>query len=514
MADSACLMHAFSYASAVPNEAKQGNPMHALGESISFGRFMSESLAWEKWSTFSHNKYVEEAERYAKPGSVAQKKAFFEAHYKRIAAKKAAALLEQANEDSGENIHHDINNKEDPPIINGDDEHSSVTVAAGDDEDCKPETEKVNLNLKAEEEAKALPRVEAQETVSGSELSETPQMERPLLKNCSSTKEEDEDEVSSAPPPPPPIKKRSALSSLKSSIHGKTSRIPSTPAMPCYTYPHLNKENIITPIAPIMKSYGAVSIGVMKPTSKSLSSLLNLTPAKDPDIAPPLAKETSQVAPISTKAAKNCPTPLMTPMATSNGLSKLYSATPASENGRTKTPVNPIPSGSKTSGPKWHLLTSVCSKSLTACRNKLQSPTLSTTPFRLRTEERAARRKQKLEEKFNAKEEVQKVQLQTKLKEKAGTELRKLGRSLCFKARPLPDFYKERETTKNQSAKENPVIHPQPLKQGKKTSSSRMLGTVSSQSNAAAKSSGTFKNAAKTNDKRPTVSVTSPRSIA
>ncbi|XP_031109366.1 protein WVD2-like 7 [Ipomoea triloba] len=506
MADSACLMHAFSYASAVPNEAKQGNPMHALGESISFGRFMSESLAWEKWSTFSHNKYVEEAERYARPGSVAQKKAFFEAHYKRIAAKKAAALLEQANEDSSESINHDINSKEDPPIINGDDEHSSVTVAAGDDEDCKPETEEVNLNLKA------LPRVEAQETVSGSELSETPQMERPLLKNSCSTKEEDEDEVSSAPPPPPPIKKRSALSSLKSSIHGKTPRIPSTPAMP-YTYPHLNKENIITPIAPIMKSYGAVSIGVMKPTSKSLSSLLNLTPAKDPDTAPPLAKETSQVAPISTKAAKNCPTPLMTPMATSNGLSKLYSATPASENGRTKTPVNPIPSGSKTSGPKWHLLTSVCSKSLTACRNKLQSPNLSTTPFRLRTEERAARRKQKLEEKFNAKEEVQKVQLQTKLKEKAGTELRKLGRSLCFKARPLPDFYKERETTKNQSAKENPVIHPQPLKLGKKSSSSsRMPGTVSSLT----KSSGASKNAAKTNDKRPTVSVsvTSPRSIA
>lgn len=77
--------------------------MHALGESISFGRFMTESLSWEKWSTFSHNRYVEEAERYAKPGSVAQKKAFFEAHYKRIAAaKKAAAeaLIEQKAENT------------------------------------------------------------------------------------------------------------------------------------------------------------------------------------------------------------------------------------------------------------------------------------------------------------------------------------------------------------------------------------------------------------------------------
>lgn len=72
--------------------------MHALGESISFGRFTADSLSWERWSTFSHKKYVEEAERYAKPGSVAQKKAFFEAHYKRIAAQRAAAaLLEQEN---------------------------------------------------------------------------------------------------------------------------------------------------------------------------------------------------------------------------------------------------------------------------------------------------------------------------------------------------------------------------------------------------------------------------------
>ncbi|EPS70498.1 hypothetical protein M569_04272, partial [Genlisea aurea] len=67
--------------------------VHSLAESISFGRFMSEPLGkgWEKWSSFStHRKYVEEAESYAQPGSVAQKKAFFEAHFKRIAAQRAA----------------------------------------------------------------------------------------------------------------------------------------------------------------------------------------------------------------------------------------------------------------------------------------------------------------------------------------------------------------------------------------------------------------------------------------
>lgn len=58
---------------------------------------MSESLAWEKWSAFSHNRYQEELEKFSKPGSVAQKKAYFEAHYKRKAAQKAAAELEEAN---------------------------------------------------------------------------------------------------------------------------------------------------------------------------------------------------------------------------------------------------------------------------------------------------------------------------------------------------------------------------------------------------------------------------------
>lgn len=78
--------------------------MHALGQSISFGRFMSESLAWDKWSSFSQNRYVEEAERFSRPGSVAQKKAFFEAHYKKLAAQKAAALLaQQANNNAAQN---------------------------------------------------------------------------------------------------------------------------------------------------------------------------------------------------------------------------------------------------------------------------------------------------------------------------------------------------------------------------------------------------------------------------
>ncbi|CAH8358062.1 unnamed protein product [Eruca vesicaria subsp. sativa] len=93
MAESAVLRHSYSFASPLSrHESHQDNTIHALSQSVSFGRFMTENLEWGKWSSFSHKKYVDEAEKYSQPGSVAQKKAFFDAHYKRISeAKKAKA---------------------------------------------------------------------------------------------------------------------------------------------------------------------------------------------------------------------------------------------------------------------------------------------------------------------------------------------------------------------------------------------------------------------------------------
>ncbi|KAK7252006.1 hypothetical protein RIF29_35675 [Crotalaria pallida] len=51
--------------------------------SISFGRFENEPLCWERRSSFSHNRYLEEVEKCSKPGSVIEKKAYFEAHFKK-----------------------------------------------------------------------------------------------------------------------------------------------------------------------------------------------------------------------------------------------------------------------------------------------------------------------------------------------------------------------------------------------------------------------------------------------
>ncbi|ESW25678.1 hypothetical protein PHAVU_003G056200 [Phaseolus vulgaris] len=104
-------------------ETASSNP--ALQVSVSFGRFENDSLSWEKWSAFSPNKYLEEVEKCATPGSVAQKKAYFEAHYKNVAARKAE-LLAQEKQMEKDSVKSQYQNDEDLSCI------SSVTDAECD----------------------------------------------------------------------------------------------------------------------------------------------------------------------------------------------------------------------------------------------------------------------------------------------------------------------------------------------------------------------------------------------
>ncbi|KAB1207829.1 hypothetical protein CJ030_MR7G024820 [Morella rubra] len=83
-----------------------------LEVSVSFGRFANDSLSWEKWSAFSPNKYLEEVEKCATPGSVAQKKAYFEARYKKIAARRAE-LMDQGNQMEDDPLWSKIENSND-----------------------------------------------------------------------------------------------------------------------------------------------------------------------------------------------------------------------------------------------------------------------------------------------------------------------------------------------------------------------------------------------------------------
>ncbi|KAL9271885.1 WVD2-like 7-like protein [Drosera capensis] len=85
----------------------------ALHVSVSFGRFENDSLCWEKWSAFpANNKYLEEVEKFSTPGSVAQKKAYFEAHYRKIAERKAE-LVDQEKTNGGDSVEFRLVNQRD-----------------------------------------------------------------------------------------------------------------------------------------------------------------------------------------------------------------------------------------------------------------------------------------------------------------------------------------------------------------------------------------------------------------
>ncbi|XP_008230455.1 PREDICTED: protein WVD2-like 4 isoform X2 [Prunus mume] len=499
MGESTCLMQPFSYVSGIPNEAHEGNPIHALGHSISFGRFTSESLAWERWSTFSHNRYVEEAERYSRPGSVAQKKAFFEAHYKKVAAQRAAALLEQANANAAAAVASD--NAPEPKSESQDLKTVVPTSEVVVNEQVEKEEEKVveeptkkeaaftgNTNGYSDTEMDKLassrvqvadipathePQVLAENSAepelssqmhnavndkeeNGMELSGTPQSEKPLLKSYSSNQE--------ASTPIKRKKTRLFTSSKSSLAYHKAPKVPSSPAKPIVSSCS-RKDDILTPLR---KKPATELEDKKRSTPKSLHKSVSFTPIRELSrlTSTVIRKiENSRVGASSSKTSKDCMTPLRTPTTVSkNEVHKRCTKTPCSEKRRAKTPLDPSASGTKTPLSRWRSLRTDCSKFLSACRNKARSP-FSSAPFNLRTEERAASRKKKLEEKFNA-NEAQKVQVQRKLKEKEEIEIGKFRQTLCFKARPLPDFYKERKSQKSEIDKVR-VAHPLPQKLGK-----------------------------------------------
>ncbi|XP_028778544.1 protein WVD2-like 7 [Neltuma alba] len=466
MGDTACLMQPFCYASGVSNEANQSNPIHALGQSISFGRFMSESLSWEKWSSFSQNRYVEEAERYSRPGSVAQKKAFFEAHYKKLAAQRAAALLEQqANNAASNNFtqqEHEpipdnnpnlqttspkvklvVNEKPDFKIPNS---RANTLGSNRDPSMTKSETEGqpfVGKPVKVESRSQ-LQNVDYQREVS-EKVSGTPPVKTPILKHKSN-----KENLSSM------RDKKSPVSSSKLLKATETSRFTSSPVKSAVSVCS-KKDNFATP-ATRKPALGSPEKKKSPPKSLHMS---NFTPIRELNrLTASVMKrfENARVGAASSKVSEDSSsTPLRTPtMASKNEGQKHSSRTPFIENKRTKTPIDLSTSGSKKSSTKWHLL---------SAEKKMRSPVIS-SPFSLRTEERAQRRKKKLEEKFNA-SEAQKVQLHTKLKEKANTEIRKLRESFCFRARPLPEFYQERKESKEERHK-SILTQVESPKQGRK----------------------------------------------
>ncbi|EOA39373.1 hypothetical protein CARUB_v10012440mg [Capsella rubella] len=158
--------------------------------SVSFGRFEKESLSWERRSSFSHNRYLEEAERFSKPGSVTQMRAHFEAHFK-----KKGILFPTSVESytwGGEAVPHqtcaekDDNMWEntsqfgdscvsyDEILVNSDgDDHTSLSVALEKTEVGRSEDEKEKTSSSSETRLKPLKNVHKTVPCSATKASST-----------------------------------------------------------------------------------------------------------------------------------------------------------------------------------------------------------------------------------------------------------------------------------------------------------------------------------------------------
>lgn len=527
---SACLMRSFSQPSSTSQDSQEGDPLrHALTTSVSFGRFMSESLAWEKWSSFTQNRYLEEVEKYAKPGSVAEKKAYFEAHYKRKASQRAAAaasleqqngavndvpasILENAVRAQGqENCCIAIEEGQDKENPTSDlslsiDECSTSKCAQspegynresdqfeGLDQGTEPPTLVENLvelstcpleGFKAEKEHKNeqidvinagieqqhafvenrdelyfLPddckspqrtcSVENEETEGTKQEKEHPtfvqkQVEAStIIKDAQCVIEQQEAKspvlvVSSTQVSALSDKKKPASASAKLSGYKPGSRLRPPPKPTTQIQP---KNGDLA--SSYHKRTGKESSEKRKSTLKSLHRSINFAShVGDTDkLSSPEIQKLANSGPSrnfyrTTRENTKQQTPIR---ASTSGVSKHLSATPRPVIGGTKKVMIHSISGSVIGDRKSESLYMRSSLSSTTCRPKAQHPIVSAS-FNLRTEERAAKRKEKLQQKLSM-EAAEKEHLQARVKEKVRNDAKDMRNSVASQGKTNTSFH-------------------------------------------------------------------------
>ncbi|KAJ7945500.1 protein WVD2-like 7 isoform X1 [Quillaja saponaria] len=535
MGESACLLRSFSHPTESSSEVIEGDPIRALGESISFGRYMSESLAWEKWSAFSHNRYLEEAEKFSKPGSVAAKKAYFEAHYKKKAAEKAAALLQEANgsanqvtdvetkDENQNNSSMEIKSKSDSPfyeemekdslnaeVIDYSNENRNNCGTERNGDDINVEREEAvqqcgidaNLNL---ENCEVIDYLNENRNGCGTERNgDDINLEREEavqkfgidanlnLENCSSVNnvnqldnvedhgkifipdEETEANKEAAGQEILTLPTEEVVTSPSKSLSGsKAPKLSSS----------LGQGTALTKVDSVTSHSKWLSGNKAPKPSSSLGQGTTSTRSTNGINGAPKIFEQSGNKRINASLlnlSKDCPVATRTiTRASVNGLSKQPSVKPPSEGRRTKTLLTKSVSGGVIADAKVSSLSSDCFRSSNATGSKGRSPIVS-SPFIFKSEERAAKRKERLEEK-NKSKEAEKLQLQASSKEKAEHDHKKLRQSNGFKPKVNEDMSRGIQSPNNYIKKVS-LARPQSPKVGRKPTYSTVQNTSSRRS--------------------------------
>ncbi|KAH7681491.1 TPX2 C-terminal protein [Dioscorea alata] len=467
----------------------------AFGGSVSFGRFMSESLDWGRWSSFRHNRHLEEVERYARPGSVAQKKAFFEAHYKKMAALKKAGSLEESVDVISDNQEESVDmtagstdevtgNKCEELKVMPNDERPNLADENGGlegdhevDENQSPE-EKEDFSF-----TESAPVIQSSCGVEdiGNQISESaisPLKEIFVANRVSLGDSADKKPRISVLKSPNPGSKPFRFATCVASKLSPSSVKHSPASKDCA------KENKFTPT-----NYGArCSSEKIRSNAKSIHRSMNVSECPRGSVAkhfstkaPSILEKVQQFEATSnsSKASNHrlCPY-RKSAQPSGHNVSKLSPVT--QDSARARTPLVKTYSGRRKVDMELQNLTSNCSKllSIGGTRSRMQATSSSAS---CKADERAEKPCKEafssLANKFCTKE-VKKIQIQRKTTEKTESRVAKLRQSFCSRVTPMIDFSQNFEPLKNER-KKIPLTQPRSPKLGRRNRSALSPGSNS-----------------------------------